>query len=107
MKVESGTAFLRAGLHPMRVEWFNGPGNLGLTVEYEGPDLPRQIVPQSSLSRARVDPATCLTNCSAGLGYRFYEGNWRYLPDFSNYRPVKTGVVTNFDLGVRSRNEDV
>jgi signal transduction histidine kinase len=107
MKVESGTAFLHAGVNPIRVDWFNGPGDVGLTVEYEGPDLPRQPIPRSSLSRARVNPATGLTNFCAGLDYRCYEGSWRYLPDFANYRSVKAGVVMDFELGVRSRNEAV
>jgi signal transduction histidine kinase len=107
MKVESGTVFLHAGVNPIRVAWFNGPGELGLTLEYEGPGLPRQRIPGSVLSRARVAPATGLTNFSAGLDYSCYEGALGYLPDFANCRLVKTGVATNFDLGVRTRNEYV
>jgi signal transduction histidine kinase len=107
MKVESGTVFLQTGANPIRVAWFNGPGELGLTLEYEGPDLPRQRIPASVLSRARVDPATGRTNYSAGLDYRCYQGVWSLLPDFAQYRPATTGVATNFDLGVRARNQDV
>jgi len=107
MKVESGTVFLQAGANPIRVAWFNGPGELGLTLEYEGPDLPRQRIPASVLSRARVDPDTGRTNYSAGLDYRCYQGVWRLLPDFAQYRPATTGVASNFDLGVRARNQDV
>lgn len=107
MKVESGTAFLHAGLNPVRVEWFNGPTDLGLTLEYEGPDLPRQRIPGSVLSHADMNPATGMPHLSAGLDYRCYEGLWAYLPDFSLYTPVKAGIATNFDLAVRTRNEQV
>ena len=107
MKLESGTAFLHAGANPIRVQWFNGPGDAGLILEYEGPDLPRQPIPASVLCRARIDPVTGLTNFSPGLDYRCYEGNWHALPDFAKYRPVKTGAATNFDLAVRTRNEAV
>ena len=107
MKVESGTVFLPAGANPIRLAWFNGPGELGLTLEYEGPDLPRQPIPGSVLSRARLDPATGRTNYSAGLDYRCYQGVWSLLPDFAQYRSVTAGVATTFDLGVRARNQDV
>lgn len=108
MKLESGTAFLQAGVNPIRVEWFNGPGDLGLTVEYEGPGLPRQRIPSSALSRARVDPVTGLTNFTAGLDCKSYEGSWwGLLPDFTRHRAVRTGVATNFDLSFRTRNEVV
>ncbi len=32
---------LRAGLHRLRVEWFNATGGLGLALEWAGPGLPR------------------------------------------------------------------
>jgi signal transduction histidine kinase len=107
MATESGTALLQAGSNPLRLEWFNGPAECGLTVEYAGPDLPRQRIPDWALSRAPVDPATGPTKSSGGLDYRCYEGHWRLLPDFRNYQPVSAGVATNFDVSVRSRNEDV
>ena len=54
-----------------------------------------------------VNRATGATNFSAGLNYRCFEGAWGFLPDFGKLHPVKTGVATNFDLGVRTRNEGV
>jgi signal transduction histidine kinase len=42
------------------------------------------------------------------LDYRVYEGNWgKLLPDFRQLTPVKTGTATNFDIGVRTRDEHV
>src|SRR5206468_928662 len=58
VQLESGTVFLPAGKMPIRLEWFNGPKDAELTVEYEGPGLPRQRLPGTVLSHARVDAAT-------------------------------------------------
>ena len=104
---ESGTIFLRAGKNPITVQWFNWFGAFGLNVEYEGPDLPRQQIPDPVLSRADVDRATGRTNFAAGLDYRCYEGVWERLPDFEKYQPAKTGVAKNFDLNVRTRDAAV
>ncbi|HLP78990.1 MAG TPA: ATP-binding protein [Candidatus Paceibacterota bacterium] len=104
---ESGEVFLEAGMHPIRLEWFNKYGEVGCTMEYEGPEVPRQRIPGRVLSRAVVDPATHRTNFVSGLDYRCYEGVWDVLPDFQELKPVKTGVATNFDLGVCPRPSEV
>ena len=44
---------LEAGLHALRVEWFNATGGRELRLEWEGPDTPRQPVPASAFSRSR------------------------------------------------------
>jgi signal transduction histidine kinase len=107
MTTASGTTRLRTGVNPITVQWFNRNGDSGLSVEYRGPGLRRQRIPGSVLSRASFDFAAGTTNLLAGLDYRCYQGFWRYLPDFTNLNPVKTGVATNFDSGVRTRNEGV
>ena len=107
MFVQSGAAFLHAGFNPIKVQWFNLTGGFGLNIEYQGPDLPRQRIPNSLLWRAKVDPATGVTNWLNELDYRCYEGRWGFLPDFTKLRPVKSGVATGFELGVRTRNEGV
>ena len=107
MAQESGTVFLHAGVNPITVQWFNSDAGFGLSVEYQGPGLSRRQIPSSVLLRANLDPATGATNFSAGLDYRCYEGAWATMPDFSKCHLVKTGVATNFDLDVRTRNENV
>lgn len=105
--VKTGTTFLHAGLNPITVRWFNRMGDFSLNVEYEGPNLQRQSIPGSVLSKARVDSEVGTTNFSAGLDYRCYEGAWGYLPDFAKLHSVKAGIATNFDLAVRTRDENV
>lgn len=104
---KSNQVFLRAGLNPLRLDWFNGPAAAALTLQYEGPDLPRQRIPDTALSRPCVDAAAGISNVCPGLDYRCYEGHWSWLPDFSKYHPVRAGVVTNFELGVCTRKENV
>jgi signal transduction histidine kinase len=105
----SGTIYLKAGRHPIRQIWFNGGGDYGLEVYYQGPDLPRQRIPGSALFRAQLNQESGTTNFVQGLNYRCYEGDvyWTELPDFSRLTPVKTGTVTNFDLTVETRVEHV
>jgi signal transduction histidine kinase len=102
----SGSVFLKsAGWEPVRVEWFNGPAEFALKLEYEGPDCPRQKVPDSVLRCLPSGDGS--TNLQPGLCYRAYEqSDWRFLPDFSWLIPVREGVATNFTPGYRSRDEN-
>ena len=105
---KSGTVYLKAGHHPIRVAWFDRTDRYDLKVSYEGPDLPRQPVPDEVLFRPEVDEGTGRTNFVNGLDYKCYEGAWwRLLPNFDHIAAVKTGVVDNFDIAVRSRTSHV
>ncbi len=99
----AGAVFLKAGKIPIRVDWFNGPGSCGLEIDYEGPDFIRRSLNDSGLFR---NPKGT-TNWVSGLDYRCYEGWWTDLPDFDELKPVKTGTVDHFDVGVRTREEGV
>ncbi len=47
---KDGRTRLTAGLHPIRVEYFEQAGEEVLTVEYAGPRIERQLIPASALS---------------------------------------------------------
>ena len=98
-----GAVFLKTGMIPIRVDWFNASGSFGLEINCEGPDLPRHKMDDSELFRS-VDETT---NLAGGLDYRDYEGWWIELPDFNRLKPIRAGTVHNFDLGVRTRDENV
>ncbi|HZZ78202.1 MAG TPA: c-type cytochrome [Gemmataceae bacterium] len=42
----------------------------------------------------------------ANMKYSYYEGDYQKLPDFDKLKPVKTGITSDFDLGVARRNND-
>lgn len=99
---KSGAVTLRAGQHPLRVEWFNRTDKSALELEFAGPDLLRQRVPAGALLR-RVG-----NDWTSGLDYRAFEGQWwPALPNFACLPPVKTGTTTNFNLELRTRDEHV
>ena len=41
---------LTAGWHPIRVEWFNATGGLDLSLELEGPGVPRRALRAADLA---------------------------------------------------------
>lgn len=103
-----GTIHLTAGRHPIRVVWFDRTKSEGLNVEYEAVGLPRMKVPDTALFRRKTDGSGGATRYVNGLDYRYYEGRWwRMLPNFEHMVPAKTGVVSNFDISVRDRDEHV
>jgi len=42
---------------------------------------------------------------SQGLHYKYYEGSWSVLPDFTTLSPVKQGTSSNTDISVRNRDD--
>ena len=41
------------------------------------------------------------------LDYKYYEyaGNWTQLPDFTTLTPVETGFISDFNIGIRNRDD--
>jgi signal transduction histidine kinase len=103
MAEAQGEATLAAGRHPLTVEWFNGFKEFGLGISCAGPDSQMQPMAASNLWRKASDNP----GLAPGLVAECYEGTWKNLPDFNLLTPVRTGAVTNFDLGFRTRDERV
>ncbi|HWD93319.1 MAG TPA: ATP-binding protein [Verrucomicrobiae bacterium] len=106
MAEKSGRIFLNAGMIPVRLDWFNGPTEFGLNLDLEGPGVPRQPIPDSSLWH---DSATNNggENLQPGLRYRAFEGiYWREMPDFSLLTPRVGGIATNFSASYRTRDDN-
>ncbi|MBN2162225.1 MAG: hypothetical protein JXR25_16515 [Pontiellaceae bacterium] len=103
---QSGTIPLAAGKHPLRAVWFNRTDRFGLSIEIEGPGLPRRPVPSGMLFR--MDIVDGATNWVNGLEYRCCEGQWwRSLPNFTHMAASGAGSVENFQLDVRTRADHV
>jgi len=104
---KSGSVYLTAGFQPLLLQWFNGVERYGLEVEYEGSGTPRQRIPEARLARHDSSSSGGDRDPIGGLEFRCYEGAWQVLPDFSQLTPTRAGSVMNFDLGVRTRDENV
>jgi len=105
MDEKKETLQLSKGRHPIVVSCYDAGNLYGLRVMYEGPGLFKQRIPSSALSCA-VESASP-TNCNPGLNYQVFEGQWDQVPDFAQLKAIKTGVVSNFDPSVRTRDSDV
>lgn len=98
----SGPVFLQEGLHPLRVEWFNGSAGATLKLEYECEGLPRQKVPETSLYHRDAGEGGIMP----GLEYMSFEvDGMLVLPDFSVLKSKVQGIVPDLDTSVRSRPE--
>jgi signal transduction histidine kinase len=101
----TGTVYLKDGLVPITLAWYNDIQGATLAVDYEGPGMGRQRIPESVLFRKKDGIAGEETNIVSGINYRCFEGAWERLPDFKKLRPVKSGATAMFDMGVRTRRE--
>jgi signal transduction histidine kinase len=103
-RTKGGEVTLAAGKIPLRLEWFNYRWSFALDASWAITNEPPQPIAASNLWHAVVgEPGA--TSFLPGLRAECYEGLWESLPDFNLLSPVKDGVVTNFDLGFRSRDE--
>ncbi len=57
MRERSGLIGLKAGTHALSVEYFERSGACGLITSYEGPGVPRQVIPALALHRPSDCPA--------------------------------------------------
>jgi len=55
MEEKAGHVGLRAGLHPLRVEWFNAGAGMGLNVHWAGPEFEEQAIPSAVLFLPRAE----------------------------------------------------
>lgn len=118
----SGSIRLEAGRHPIRITFFERGRKEMLQVKYQGEGISKRIIPEEKLFLYDVQKTTkavsvrenennSSTNASveqsylSGIRYSYYEGIWRALPDFKNLSAVKTGVVDDFILNNRNRND--
>jgi signal transduction histidine kinase len=103
----TGSVYLRAGRYPIQVLWFNYTGDSSLDVAYSGPNVMRQKIPDSALSRLEKVSSDGAISFKQGVNYCCVEGEWKELSPFQDVTPAKVGVTSNFDLNVKTRDEHV
>jgi signal transduction histidine kinase len=101
-----GSIPLKAGQNPITLEWFNCLRDLLLETQCTISNQP-VLLGGSNFWHEVVDPSTGQTNLLPGLQAECYEGYWESMPDFNLLQPVKVGVVGDFDVGFRTRDEMV
>jgi signal transduction histidine kinase len=102
--MKSGKVFLPAGFQPIRVAWYNNIADAVLNLEWTGPGLRRQKIPNAVLWRKIPGPADSHGQ-DHGLDYVAYNGDEYFLAGFGNQKVVGQGIATNFDVSYRVRPE--
>lgn len=59
-----------------------------------------------NIEKSLPQPATRVKNDKKGLEYKYYEGNWEKLPDFSTLQPNKTGISQQVNLAETGHRDD-
>ncbi|HEY9165755.1 MAG TPA: alpha-L-arabinofuranosidase C-terminal domain-containing protein [Candidatus Kryptonia bacterium] len=67
---------------------------------------PMSVVVLELTGTLAVEPPIQLKNPLPGLNYKYYEGTWTILPNFSRLSPRKEGVTNDFTLIPNTRDEN-
>ncbi len=104
---KAGKVYLRPGMHPIRLLYFERMGTELLALSYEGPDFAKKQVPEEVLYPGKNNDFSAIQPYKSGLYYWYYdfEEYWYQLPDFGRIKPKKEGVIPNFSLDTRDRDE--
>lgn len=102
----SGTIGLKAGKHPIRVQFFDNFGGHSLDLYWESSALPREEVPTDAYSQSTMLAPVGPVQVFAGLKFEYYEDDsgWAGMPQLDVVDAKQTGVSTGLDLGVRQRD---
>jgi len=107
-RTTNGEVTLKAGLIPLRLDWFNCLRFSILELTCRGPNGRTQDVSRAVFYRPEPSAGTNLlpglrASCYEGEG----EGYWDGVPNFQLLPPTRTGITTNFDLQFKTRDEMV
>jgi signal transduction histidine kinase len=102
--LKTGKVYLPAGFQPIQLAWYNNITDAVLKLEWEGPGLRRQKVPEAVLWR-KVSVSTNSNGLEQGLDYTARNGAGTFLADFENQEIAGQGTATNFDVSYRARPE--
>ncbi len=102
-KTQSAGVLLKAGFQPIHLSWFNRFGSSTLKLDYSGPGVARQRIPDTALWH----PVPGTSGFRPGLAFEAFAGNdWSSVADFEGMEPAASGVAHNFDPGHAVREED-
>ncbi len=56
----------------------------------------------------KVEPIAAITdlNTKPGLAYKYFEGKWTLLPEFSELKPLKKGIAEEINLTMKDRTDN-
>lgn len=99
---KTGSLHLAAGYHPIEVAYFEKAGDEILEVYYQSSSMGKVRIPDNTLFYGDASEDGFV----GGLNYKYYEGSWNALPDFSKLKPVSEGVCSSIDLNVSKKTDN-
>ncbi len=105
-----GSIGLKAGLHLVRVAYFNRGGERALRLAYRAPDGTQAEVAPAVLHHTQdqlpplLPPADPGAATVPGLAYAYYEGTFSAFPDFAALSARAHGVTAQADLSAARRD---
>ncbi len=106
---KSGVIGLEAGLHEIRVVFFEKHGVEQLNVFWNRVGMPAIAIPDELLFNDGIDfflrPADNSVGVVSGVNYKYYQGDWNWVPDFETMTAEKEGNANNFDLAKGNRSD--
>jgi hypothetical protein len=94
--------FPSAGTYPIAITYFEAGGAETMKVYWTAPGAgisSRTLIPDAAFSHLNYNPA------SQGLRYKYYEGAWTTLPDFSSLTPVASGTIGGVSIAPKRRDD--
>jgi hypothetical protein len=94
--------FPSAGTYPIAITYFEAGGAETMKVYWTAPSAgisSRTLIPDAAFSHLNYNPA------SQGLRYKYYEGAWTTLPDFSSLTPVASGTIGGVSIAPKRRDD--
>ncbi len=98
LREKSAGVRLKAGKHPISVGYFNALGGAVLDVYFQGPNLPKQKIPNSALFRWQTSPGET-GRFVPGLEFAVYQDFDSSVPKFTQAAARTNGMAANFDIG--------
>ena len=95
----TGNVTIAAGTYPIAISFFEATGGESMQVYWTGPGIARQLIPASAFTTGGTTTPPSTTN---GLNYKYYQGTYTTLPNFSALTPIKTGTSANTDINERT-----
>lgn len=102
----SGSVYLTPGKQAIKVTYFEKTGGDVLSIRYSGPGISKQLIPDSKLFLQGDDTSKPPVEGDEGLIYKYYEGDWTALPNFSALTPKKSGSIQNFSLSPKNQQNN-
>lgn len=102
----SGSIALTAGTHRLKVEYFERKGGQALDVKWSGPLIAKQTIDLGALASDGSIPGNPGPSIAGQVSYKYYEGVWTAIPDFSNETVLKQGEIDAFDISPRLSNDN-